>query len=114
MQSTHAPGRSLAQRLAALEEANRIRTKRAALKRDVKAGRLSLLDLMMDADCASMKLIDALLALPKVGRVKADKAVKVSRISPSKTLGGMTDRQRRDLLANLPASAPAPPALARS
>jgi hypothetical protein len=108
-----APERTLTQRLAALNEANRIRTKRARLKRDLTAGRASLLDLMVEPDCATMKTMDALLALPKVGRVKAERALRRAKVSPSKTLAGMTDRQRRELLAELPVCRPAPPMMAR-
>jgi hypothetical protein len=35
--------------------------------------------------------------LPKVGRVKVRKILEKARISPSKTLGGMTVRQRTEL-----------------
>ena len=100
-----APERSLKQRMDALEEANRIRTYRAQAKRDLKAGRTTLFDLMQDPDCETMKLIDALLSLPKVGRVKANKVLQTARISPSKTIGGLSDRQRVELLGLVP---PAP------
>jgi hypothetical protein len=45
----------------------------------------------------SMKIIDLLLAMPKVGRVKANKWLARAAVSPSKTLEGLTDRQRREL-----------------
>jgi hypothetical protein len=32
--------------------------------------------------------------MPKVGRVKANRVLTSARISPSKTLGGLTERQR--------------------
>ena len=40
--TTAAPERSLVQRMEALQRANEIRTKRASLKRDLKAGRVSI------------------------------------------------------------------------
>ncbi len=42
-----------------------------------------------------------LLALPKVGRVKATKTLDSCRVSPSKTFGGLTDRQRAELASRL-------------
>ena len=95
-----APFRSLDQRMAALEEANRIRSRRAQLKRDLKAQRATLLDVLETPPdwLDTAKVFDILLAAPKVGRVKASKALNRAGVSPSKTIGGMTDRQRHDLL----------------
>jgi hypothetical protein len=42
-----------------------------------------------------------LLAVPKYGRVKANKVLQQVRISPSKTIGGLSDRQRTELVALL-------------
>lgn len=98
-----APERSLDQRLAALDRANEIRMARAQLKRDVKAGRRSVRDVLLDPPdwAATMHVLDLLLAAPKVGRVKANKVLQLSRVSPSKTLGGMTTRQRVGVAAML-------------
>lgn len=98
-----APPRSLQQRMDALERANRIRTGRARLKKDVKAGRKSVLDVLATPAevTETMKVFELLLAMPKVGRVKADKILRRAGVSPSKTVGGITDRQRRELAALL-------------
>jgi hypothetical protein len=42
-----------------------------------------------------------LLALPKYGRVKATKILHSCRVSPSKTFGGLTERQRTELTRRL-------------
>ena len=47
------------------------------------------------------KVFDMLLAVPKYGRVKANKVLQQVRISPSKTIGGLSDRQRTELVALL-------------
>lgn len=94
-----APERSLVQRKEALLRANVIRTKRAALKRDIKVGRehvIALLGAPPDY-IETMKVFDLLLAAPKHGRVKAAKILQVCRISPSKTVGGLSERQRGEL-----------------
>jgi hypothetical protein len=100
------PERSLAQRLAALERANEIRTYRAQLKRDVTAGKRSVRDVLLfpEDEVETMKVVDLLVAVPKVGRVKANKWLSRTRVSPSKTIGGMSERQRRELLALVPVS----------
>lgn len=97
------PDRTLQQRMDALANANRIRTRRAELKRDLKAGRVKLLDLLLEPPevIETMKVIDLLLSAPKYGRVKANKALNMCRISPSKTVGGMSQRQRTELVSYL-------------
>lgn len=47
---------------------------------------------------ATAKVLDVLMAAPKIGRVKANKILADCRISPSKTVGGLTLRQRRELV----------------
>ncbi len=39
-----------------------------------------------------------IVAVPKFGRVKANRVLQQCRISPSKTIGGLTDRQRAELV----------------
>jgi hypothetical protein len=89
------------QRMAALAEANRVRESRAAVKRDLKAGRVSLVDALEHPDCGSALVIDLLLALPRVGRTIANRAMARARVSTVKTVGGMTERQRAALLVEL-------------
>ena len=84
----------------ALQRANEIRTRRAQLKRDLKAGRLSIHDVLLDPPdfVETAKVFDVLLAVPKYGRVKANKVLSQCRISPSKTIGGLSARQRAELV----------------
>ncbi|HXP99819.1 MAG TPA: integration host factor, actinobacterial type [Solirubrobacteraceae bacterium] len=98
-----APERSLNQRMDALARANRIRTERAQLKRDLKAGRLSIHTLLLKPPeyVETAKVFDMLLAVPKYGRVKVNKILAACRISPSKTIGGLSERQRSELVSLL-------------
>jgi hypothetical protein len=98
-----APERSLAQRMEALERANRIRTARAQLKRDLKGGRASIDALLLSPPewIWTAKVSELLLAVPKYGRVKVNRILSQCRVSPSKTVGGLTDRQRAELVALL-------------
>ena len=94
-----APERSLQQRMDALARANDIRTRRAQLKRDIKAGRTTLAKLLLEPPeyLETAKVFDFLLAAPKYGRVKANKVLTTCRISPSKTFGGLSARQRKEI-----------------
>jgi hypothetical protein len=95
-----APERSLVQRKEALQRANQIRTRRAQLKRDLKAGRQPIHELLLQPPdyLQTAKVFDLLLAVPKYGRVKVNKILSQCRISPSKTLGGLSERQRGELV----------------
>ncbi len=95
-----APERSLVQRMEALARANDIRTRRAQLKRDLKAGRQPIHELLLRPPdyLLTAKVFDLLLAVPKYGRVKVNKILSHCRISPSKTLGGLSERQRGELV----------------
>ena len=87
----------------ALSRANEIRSKRAQLKRDLKAGKVHVEKLLLDPPdwVLSAKAFDMILAVPKYGRVKANKILNVCRISPSKTIGGLSERQRAELVSML-------------
>lgn len=100
------PERSLEQRLDALKVANVIRVFRADWKREVKLGDREILEplhTLAEAEEGeetmwdTMRVLDYLLGIPRVGRTKANKFLTAARISPSKTLGGMTARQRSEL-----------------
>ena len=84
----------------ALARANEIRTSRARLKRDLKAGKAKIEVLLTDPPdwVLSAKVFDMILAVPKYGRVKANRILTQCRISPSKTIGGLSARQREELV----------------
>jgi len=90
----------LDQRKQALKRANEVRSRRAALKRDLKAGRAKIQTLLLDPPeyLLTAKVIDMLLAVPKVGRVKANRVLKSCRVSPSKTFSGLSERQRDEIV----------------
>jgi hypothetical protein len=101
--SAAAPERSLDQRMEALKRANDIRSARAKLKKDLKGGKTSIHSLLLDPPdyVATAKVFDMLLAVPKYGRVKTNRILNQCRISPSKTIGGLSERQRAELVAQL-------------
>ena len=95
-----APVRSLDQRMEALKRANDIRVKRAQLKKDLKSGTVSIEQILSEPPeyVSTAKVIDILMAVPKFGRVKAARFLNTCRISQSKTVGGLSDRQRAELI----------------
>ena len=101
--SNAAPERSLDQRMDALRRANDIRTRRAQLKRDLKGGKVNIQTLLLDppAYVETAKVFDMLLSVPKYGRVKTNRILNQCRISPSKTIGGLSQRQRNELVNQL-------------
>jgi len=73
------------------------------LKRDLKAGKATVDGLLLDPPewVMTAKVFDMILAVPKYGRVKANKILTQCRISPSKTIGGLSQRQRAELVQML-------------
>src|SRR5256714_8293655 len=96
----HAPVRSLDQRMDALKRANDVRVRRAKLKKDLKDGRVRIETILGNPPeyVETAKVIDILMAVPKFGRVKAARFLNTCRISQSKTVCGLADRQRPGLL----------------
>lgn len=96
-----APERSLDQRMEALNKANEVRSRRAALKSDLKRGVVSIRDVLASPPdyLLTAKVVDLLMAAPKCGRVKSAKIMEQCRVSLSKTVGGLSERQRSELLA---------------
>jgi hypothetical protein len=98
-----APVRSPDQRMDALKRANDIRVRRAKLKKDLKVGRVRIDSILREPPeyVATAKVFDMLMAVPKFGRVKATRFLNQDRISQSKTVGGLSDRQRSELIGLL-------------
>ena len=73
------------------------------MKRDLKAGKVKVEVILRDPPdyVMSAKAFDMIMAVPKYGRVKANKVLTQCRISPSKTIGGLSARQRAELVTQL-------------
>ena len=84
----------------ALKRANDIRVRRAKLKKDLKDGRVQVESILLDPPeyVETAKVFDILMAVPKFGRVKAARFLNTCRISQSKTVGGLSERQRAELI----------------
>ena len=97
------PSRTLEQRRQSLALANEVRTARSRLKEQLKQGVVSLDSLFEDyPSClATAKVTELVRALPGYGQVRADKLLTECRISPAKTVAGLTPRQRQTLRETL-------------
>lgn len=100
-----APERTITQRMEALARANEIRRARARIKKDIAAGRTRLVDVIAQPpDYALTMRVRVLLRVARgLGDVKVDQIMGRCRISPAKTLGGLSRRQRDDLVDTLTA-----------
>lgn len=87
------------QRLEALEAGNQVRIKRAADKKKIARGDLDPAVILrtLPSHWAKAKIIDLLLPMRKVGRMKAERWCRYAQVSPTKPLIEMTERQRLSL-----------------
>jgi hypothetical protein len=94
--STRLPER----RMIALRRANQVRGLRSKLKQDLRPGKVRLEQILATgADyLASAEVFDLLVAVPKIGPVKAARLLTIARISPSKTVAELSERQRARLI----------------
>ena len=101
--STSVTARSSDQRLEALRKANEIRVDRSQLKKNLASGRVQIVDVLArPPECAKTERVSVLLlALPKYGNARVSRLLTKTRISDSKRLAGLTDRQRADLIQSL-------------
>lgn len=88
-------------RRAALAKAAEVRRERAELRTQLKAGDISLTDLLdrvEDDVVGKMKVLAVLESLPGVGKVKARRTMEQIGISESRRVRGLGTRQRSQLL----------------
>ncbi len=95
--------RTAEQRLVALRHANEVRTLRAHLKRSMTRDRAVLTVKRPPAYAETMPVHTLLISVPGLGPVKANRLMAQLGISHRKTLGGLSERQRRVLAQELDA-----------
>jgi hypothetical protein len=91
-----APSRGVdSQCMQALARANQVRLARAALKRDIGAGRRGVIDTVVDCpwEVESMTLSELLRSQRRWGRARARKLLTSIGLSEGKRLGTLTERQ---------------------
>jgi hypothetical protein len=98
--ATIAPG---PQHLQALSRANEVRLARADLKRRVATGAISAGDVILESpwEARSMSVSDLLLSQRRWGHQRCRRLLAQIPVSETKTIGSLTERQRRALAALL-------------
>src|SRR5260370_41580907 len=98
------PALSPAQRQAALQKAREARAARSDLLAGLKAGTLTLAEVLgRDDDLArKTKVAQIIRALPGVGKARAAAVMERAGIPAERRIGGLGTRQREQLLAGLP------------
>src|SRR5213080_85390 len=91
------------QHMRALARANQVRLARAELKRGVAAGKIDVAEVIVYCpwEANGMAVADLLISQRRWGEIRCHKLLAQLPMSEKKTLGSMTDRQRRVLAAML-------------
>ncbi|MEA2191702.1 MAG: hypothetical protein QOI73_1823 [Solirubrobacteraceae bacterium] len=89
------------QHMQALRRANEVRLARAELKRSVAEGRTTVSTIILACpwEAASMTIAELLLSQRRWGATRCSRFLGAIGMSETKTVGSMTDRQRRALAA---------------
>ena len=87
------------QYMQALQRANEVRLARAGLKRRVASGELSVAEVLLGShwEAENMTISDLLMSQRRWGHTRCRKLLMQVPVSENKTVGTMTDRQRRAL-----------------
>ena len=95
------------QHIRALEQANRVRLARAELKRRIALQEINAAEVIQSCpwEAESMELSDLLMSQRRWGRARCRRLLLSLGLPENKSLGTLTDRQRRALAAMLPSPA---------
>ncbi|MCL4517017.1 MAG: integration host factor [Firmicutes bacterium] len=88
----------------ALRKAREMRSKRAEIRRGLKDGRLSLIQILNSLDdeaIARMRVVYLLESLPRIGKATTKKIMQEIGIDRSRRVQGLGNRQRGALLEKL-------------
>jgi len=98
------------QHMRALARANEVRLARAELKRRIAKGETTVADVVLGSpwEAESMTISDLLTSQRRWGTTRCRKLLQCIPMSENKTVGSMTDRQRRALAELLSPNAPRP------
>ena len=91
------------QHMRALAQANRVRLARAELKRQVAEGEASVAEVVLERpwEAESMSIADLLMSQHRWGRTRCRRFLAQIPMVETKTIGSMTERQRKELAGRL-------------
>jgi hypothetical protein len=87
----------------ALQQANRVRLARAELKRQVAEGEATVAGIVLECpwEAESMSIADLLMSQHRWGRSRCRRFLNSISMLETKTIGSMTERQRKELAGRL-------------
>ena len=91
------------QHMRALAQANRVRLARAELKRQVAEGEATVAQIVLECpwEAGSMTIADLLMSQHRWGRSRCRRFLNAISMVETKTIGSMTERQRKELAGRL-------------
>src|SRR3954465_11698043 len=91
------------QHMRALEQANRVRLARAELKRQVAEGEATVAEIVLEGpwEAGGMTIAGLLMSQHRWGRSRCRRFLSAIPMIETKTIGSMTERQRKELAARL-------------
>ena len=91
------------QHMRALAQANRVRLARAELKRMVAEGEATVAEVVLNCpwEAESMTIADLLMSQHRWGRSRCRRFLLSIPMTETKTIGSMTERQRKELASRL-------------
>ena len=94
------PERTDEQRDEALRRACEARRERAQIRADLRLKQISFAQAMAYEPAQRIRVFDLIRAVPGYGHARAEQLMEQLGISPVKRVGGLTERQRADLLVH--------------
>jgi len=82
------------QHMRALDMAHATNTRRAHVRAELKAGRMTIAQALDDPLLAGVRVETMLLAVPRIGKAQARRILAASDLHDRRTIGSATDRQK--------------------
>ncbi len=98
------PKLSLDEKKKALKKAQEVRSKRAKIRQNLKAGKTTIrevLENINDDVIAKMRVVYLLESLPRIGKVKTKKIMNDIGIDETRRIQGLGNRQKQALIERL-------------
>ena len=95
------PQLSLEEKRKALKKAQRVRSERAKIRQDLKAGRTGIREILENIDndvIAKMRVAYLLESLPRIGKVRTRKIMNEIGIDETRRIQGLGSRQKQALI----------------
>lgn len=95
------PQLTLEEKRKALKKAQRVRSERAKIRQDLKAGRTGIREILENIDndvIAKMRVAYLLESLPRIGKVRTRKIMNEIGIDETRRIQGLGSRQKQALI----------------